>query len=229
MVAMIAVPGLPQMPDGGRDAVSTAVRDGKAVSRYGSPPLQALRGGLGHHGSFRQERPSLTETLCPTEPLPHREITVHFDGSCLGNPGPGGYAAILTNTLTDARRIVKGHPKTITTNNCMELMAAIRALQFIQPGAFVTMIGDSEYVIKGITGRMQSWKAKGWRTSAGTRAKNVELWLELEEACLRPAQLDWRWQKGHAGCAMNAEADRIAKAEADAAKVLIARKASRHP
>jgi ribonuclease HI len=156
----------------------------------------------------------LTETLLPAEPLPHREITVHFDGSCLGNPGPGGYAAILTNTLTGNRKIVKGRAKAETTNNQMELMAAIKALQAIQPGAFVTMIGDSEYVIKGITGRMQSWKAKGWRTSAGTMAKNIDLWLELEEACLRPAKIEWRWQKGHIGGDLNDEVDRLARAEA---------------
>ncbi|WNJ91768.1 ribonuclease H [Bosea sp. 685] len=160
----------------------------------------------------------MTPSLVATEPPPHREITVHFDGSCLGNPGPGGYAAILTNTLTGNRKIVKGHAKGETTNNQMELLAAIRALQAIQPGAFVTMVGDSEYVIKGITGRMQSWKAKGWRTSAGTLAKNIELWLELEEACLRPAKLEWRWQQGHAGCALNDEADRVAKSEADKSK-----------
>lgn len=151
------------------------------------------------------------------ELLPHQEITVHFDGSCLGNPGPGGYAASLTNTLTGNCQIVKGHPKETTTNNRMELMAAIRALQSIKPGAFVTMVGDSEYVIKGITGRMQSWKAKGWRTSAGTLAKNIELWLELEEACRLPAKLEWRWQRGHSGDTLNDEVDGLAKAEAEKA------------
>src|SRR4051812_17412059 len=100
----------------------------------------------------------------PRPGAPERHITIAFDGACLGNPGPGGYGAVLINESTKREKIVRGHDPA-TTNNRMEIMAAVEALNALRPGAFVTMIGDSEYVLKGMTEWMQGWKARGWRTA----------------------------------------------------------------
>jgi ribonuclease HI len=149
--------------------------------------------------------------------LPHREITVHFDGSCLGNPGPGGYAAVLLNTLTGSRKVLKG-PLPDTTNNRAELTAAIKALEAIRPGAFVTMVGDSQLVIKGMTEWRFGWKKKGWRGSDGKPVKNRDLWEQLIAAAEKPAKLEWVWTKGHAGHLLNEEVDGLARAEAEKLK-----------
>ncbi len=116
------------------------------------------------------------------EPLPHREILVGFDGSCLLTAGappgtlhPGAYAAILLNTLTGNRKVLKG-PLPDTTNNRAELTAAIKALEAIRPGAFVTMVGDSQLVIKGMTEWRFGWKRRGWRGSDNKSVKNLDLW-----------------------------------------------------
>jgi ribonuclease HI len=93
-----------------------------------------------------------------------RRITIAFDGACLGNPGPGGYGAILIHEPTGREKIVRGGDPA-TTNNRMELTAAIEALNALRPGASVTMIGDSQYVLKGVTEWLPGWKARGWRTA----------------------------------------------------------------
>jgi ribonuclease HI len=111
----------------------------------------------------------------PRPVAPERHITVAFDGACKGNPGPGGYAAILVNNHTRAEKVVRGGEHE-TTNNRMELRAAIAALNALKPGAFVTMIGDSEYVLKGMTAWMPAWKERGWRTTKGKPVLNAELW-----------------------------------------------------
>jgi ribonuclease HI len=162
----------------------------------------------------------LTETLQGEEPLPHREITVHFDGSCLPVPGapagtlhPGGYAAVLLNTLTGTRKKLCG-PVPDTTNNRAELTAAIKALEFIRPGASVTMVGDSQYVIRGMTEWLPRWRVRNWRGKDNKPVSNVDLWLQLIELSQKPAKLVWVWAKGHAGNEMNEAADRLARAEA---------------
>ncbi|WID96983.1 ribonuclease H [Bosea vestrisii] len=155
-----------------------------------------------------------------SEALPHREITVHFDGSCLGNPGPGGYAAILVNTLTGSRKILKG-PLPDTTNNRAELTAAIKALEAIRPGAFVTMVGDSQLVIKGMTEWRFGWKRNGWRGSDNKQVKNLDLWLQLVELSEKPAKLKWVWTRGHAGNIQNEEVDGLAKSEAKKAALKV--------
>lgn len=152
------------------------------------------------------------------EPLPHREITVHFDGSCLGNPGPGGYAAILVNDLTGSRKTVKGPVEDddtgSTTNNRAELTAAIKALEAIRPGAFVTMVGDSQLLIKGMTDWRFGWQRRGWRTADKQPVSNQDLWCQLIAATEKAAKVEWVWTKGHAGNLLNEEADRLAYAEA---------------
>src|SRR3954453_11917306 len=127
----------------------------------------------------------------PRPVVPERHITVAFDGACKGNPGPGGYAAILVNNHTRAEKIVRGSEHK-TTNNRMELRAAIEGLNALQPGAFVTMIGDAEYVLKGMTEWMPGWKANGWRKAQRKPVKNAELWQALETAATQHS-VTWTW------------------------------------
>lgn len=154
--------------------------------------------------------------------LPHREITVHFDGSCLGNPGPGGYAAILVNDLTGTRKTLKG-PVPDTTNNRAELTAAIKALEFIRPGAFVRMVGDSQYVINGMTTWRFNWQRQSWRGKDKKPVSNLDLWFRLIAAAEKAGKVEWAWAKGHAGNLLNEEADRLARAEAEKLKRRLAR------
>ncbi|CAN7586186.1 ribonuclease H family protein [Bosea sp. LjRoot237] len=172
-----------------------------------------------------------TEEQSPTgsEALPRREITVHFDGSCLLTAGappgtlhPGGYAAVLLNDLTGSRKTLKG-PLPDTTNNRAELTAAIKALEAIRPGAFVTMVGDSQLVTKGMTEWRFGWKRKSWRGSDNKPIKNLDLWLQLVELAEKPAKLEWVWTKGHAGHLQNEEVDGLARAEAEKLKAHLAR------
>lgn len=142
-----------------------------------------------------------------------RDITIAFDGACLVNPGPGGYGAILVNQRTGREKIVSGGAPA-TTNNRMELTAAIEGLAALNPGAYVTMIGDSEYVIKGFTQWLPGWKAKGWRKADRKPVLNVELWQALESAVARQADVRWEWVRGHNGHALNERVDQLAAAEA---------------
>ena len=132
---------------------------------------------------------------------------VYTDGACAGNPGPGGWGAIL---------IWNGHRKEIsggeaaTTNNRMELMAAILALEALQEGSNVEIHTDSEYVQKGISTWIHGWKRKGWRTASGSPVKNTELWKRLDAAQSRH-RVEWHWVRGHAGHAENERADELAR------------------
>ncbi|MFE1602333.1 ribonuclease HI [Methylobacterium sp. ID0610] len=149
-----------------------------------------------------------------TTKAPARRITIAFDGACKGNPGKGGFAAILINEATGRERIVKGHSAGPTTNNQMELSAAIAGLRALRPGAYVTMVGDSQYVVRGFTEWLPGWKAKGWKTGGGKPVQNVELWKVLGEAVSRHAEVRWTWTKGHAGDELNERVDEIASGEA---------------
>ena len=134
-------------------------------------------------------------------------VTIYTDGACAGNPGPGGWGAIL---------ISAGHRKELsggeaaTTNNRMELMAAISALEALKRPSRVSLHTDSEYVQKGISSWIHGWKRKGWRTGAGSPVKNVELWKRLEAAQLAH-EVEWHWVRGHAGHAENERADELAR------------------
>ncbi len=139
------------------------------------------------------------------------ELTIYTDGACSGNPGPGGWGALLI--ATESGKVVK--ERTLsggavdTTNNRMELMAAIEALNALSCASTVTLITDSAYVKGGITGWMFGWKKNGWKTSARKPVKNVDLWKLLDEA-QAPHSINWEWIKGHAGHAGNERADELA-------------------
>lgn len=155
----------------------------------------------------------MTEPMGVEQP---RHITIAFDGACKGNPGQGGYAAILTNDRTGAEKIVKGR-EAATTNNKMELSAAIAGLNALRPGAVVTMLGDSRYVVQGTAEWLPGWKARGWKAAGGKPVANKELWQALEAAVARHESVTWVWVKGHAGDALNERVDRIASGEAERA------------
>jgi ribonuclease HI len=133
------------------------------------------------------------------------------DGACRGNPGPGGWAVLL-RTSGKEREIVGGEP--LTTNNRMELTAAIRGLQALKRPCRVQLYTDSNYVRDGITKWIHAWRNNGWRTSDKKPVKNAELWQELLEAAARH-RIDWHWVKGHSGHLENDRVDALACAEAD--------------
>jgi ribonuclease HI len=134
-------------------------------------------------------------------------VTIHTDGACSGNPGPGGWGAILTFGDHD-KELNGGEPH--TTNNRMELTAAISALEALKRPCSVDLYTDSEYMRGGITGWITGWKRNGWRTADKKPVKNVDLWKRLD-AALSPHDVRWHWVKGHAGHAMNERADQLAR------------------
>jgi ribonuclease HI len=137
-----------------------------------------------------------------------QRVTVHTDGACSGNPGPGGWGAILTFGDHE-KELNGGEPH--TTNNRMELMAAISALETLKRSCSVDLYTDSEYMRGGITGWIKNWKKNGWRTADKKPVKNVDLWKRLD-AALGQHDVRWHWVKGHAGHAMNERADELARA-----------------
>ena len=139
-----------------------------------------------------------------------KEVTIHTDGACHGNPGPGGWAAIVE--FNGAGKSLTGGEAS-TTNNRMELMAAISALEALREPCSVTISTDSVYVKDGITKWIVNWKRNGWRTAAKKPVKNQDLWLRLDEAIQRH-DVTWRWVKGHAGDPRNEECDRLATEQA---------------
>ncbi len=142
-----------------------------------------------------------------SEDTARTKITVFTDGACSGNPGPGGWGAILTSG--EHRKELNGG-EAVTTNNRMELMAAIAALEEIKKPSHVELHTDSVYLRDGITKWIHGWKRKGWRTADGSAVKNIELWQRLELAAARH-KMDWRWLKGHAGHVENERADVLAR------------------
>ncbi len=135
------------------------------------------------------------------------EIVIYTDGACSGNPGPGGWGAILMSG--PHRKELKGGER-LTTNNRMELMAAIKALEALKRPSKVTLFTDSQYVKNGIGGWIHGWKKNGWKTADKKPVKNVELWQQLDEARLRH-EIEWMWVRGHAGHAENERADELAR------------------
>ncbi|MGA2125184.1 MAG: ribonuclease HI [Xanthobacteraceae bacterium] len=134
-------------------------------------------------------------------------VTVYTDGACSGNPGPGGWGAILT--WNDHQRELKGG-EPHTTNNRMELTAAISALETLKRPCTVDLHTDSEYLRNGITSWINGWKRNGWRTADRKPVKNVDLWQRLD-AAIGHHQVRWHWVKGHAGHDMNERADQLAR------------------
>jgi ribonuclease HI len=142
------------------------------------------------------------------------DVEVFTDGACLGNPGPGGYAALLRSAGHE-KEIAGGEP--LTTNNRMELMAAIAALELLKRPCRVTLWTDSTYVRDGITKWVKGWKARGWKTAAREPVKNVDLWQRLDAATV-PHQVDWRWVRGHDGHVENERVDKLAREAAKSRK-----------
>lgn len=143
-----------------------------------------------------------------------KQIQIHTDGACLGNPGPGGWAALLRYGQRE-KELVGGEAQ--TTNNRMELMAAIRALEALTEPCDVVLHTDSQYVRKGITEWMANWLRRNWRTAAGAPVKNQDLWQRLHAAAQRH-QVDWRWVKGHSGDPDNERVDTLARDQAERRK-----------
>jgi ribonuclease HI len=134
-------------------------------------------------------------------------VTIYTDGACRGNPGPGGWGAILISGARE-RELCGG--ERATTNNRMEMMAAIQALEALNKPCRVELHTDSQYLRTGITEWLAGWKARGWRTAAKAPVKNEDLWRRLDEARARH-QVEWRWVKGHAGHPLNERADALAR------------------
>jgi ribonuclease HI len=136
-----------------------------------------------------------------------RAVTIFTDGACRGNPGPGGWGAVLIFGDNE-RDIWGGTPD--TTNNRMELTAAIEALEVLKRPCRIELHTDSQYLRNGITQWLGLWKARGWRTLSKKEVKNEDLWRRLDEAAARH-DIDWRWVKGHSGHDLNERADRLAR------------------
>jgi ribonuclease HI len=141
------------------------------------------------------------------------DLFAYTDGACSGNPGPGGWGVLMlareNGVVIKERTLQGGEP--LTTNNRMELLAAISALEALTRPTELTIVTDSAYVKNGITEWVAGWKRKGWRTAGGSPVKNVELWQRLEAAAAIH-KVTWRWIKGHAGHAENERADELARA-----------------
>ena len=135
-------------------------------------------------------------------------VVIWTDGACSGNPGPGGWGALLRYNGT-TRELSGAEPE--TTNNRMELQAAIAALSALKRPCTVILTTDSQYVKGGITGWIFGWKRNGWKTADKKPVKNIDLWQALDEAVQRH-HVEWRWIKGHAGHAENERADELARA-----------------
>jgi ribonuclease HI len=141
------------------------------------------------------------------------QVVIHTDGACSGNPGPGGWGAVLhfKDSESQLREKELWGGELATTNNRMELMAVIQALQALKRPCAVSLHVDSLYVLKGMTEWLPGWKAKGWRTSTKQPVKNVELWQALDDLVNRGGhQIEWRWVRGHNGDAGNERADELA-------------------
>jgi len=145
-----------------------------------------------------------------------KKVEIYTDGSCLGNPGPGGYGAIL---------IYKGHIKelsqgyTLTTNNRMELLAAIVGLEALTKPCAVSLTTDSQYVKQGIESWLQGWKKRNWQTSNKTPVKNIDLWQRLDHVNSQH-NVSWHWVKGHTGHEQNERCDDLARNAAQSKQLL---------
>ena len=136
-----------------------------------------------------------------------KEVEIHTDGSCLGNPGPGGWAAVLR--YQGRERELSGG-EALTTNNRMELMGAIMALEALGEPCRIVLHTDSQYVRQGITEWMANWVRRGWKTAGGDPVKNRDLWERLHAANQRH-EVEWRWVKGHSGNPDNERVDVLAR------------------
>ena len=152
-----------------------------------------------------------------TAARPFEKVEVFTDGACLGNPGPGGWAALL-RAGTHEKALVGA--EAMTTNNRMELMAAIAGIEALKRACTVAVTTDSQYVRRGVEEWMPRWKANGWKTSDKKPVKNRDLWERLD-AALASHDVRWHWVKGHAGHAENERVDVLAREAAEAIKATL--------
>lgn len=159
----------------------------------------------------RTLKPTLAEPALPSDK--DQDFVIYTDGSCLRNPdGPGGWAAVACNVATgEVTELSDGHPS--TTNNRMELQAAIMALRFAPDGTKVALYTDSQYLKNGITKWMANWKRRGWKKADGQPVLNQAQWMELDKL-YQSHTVTFHWVKGHVGVALNERCDQLAKAEA---------------
>jgi ribonuclease HI len=143
----------------------------------------------------------------PENPVGKKHVEIFSDGACRGNPGPGGWGAILR--YRGKEKELSGYAPH-TTNNQMELTAVVEALRALKEPCRVTVCTDSRYLRDGISLWIRKWKANGWKTSFKTDVKNKNLWIALDEAA-RPHEIDWQWVKGHSGHPENERCDELAR------------------
>ena len=148
------------------------------------------------------------------EPAPG-EVLIWTDGACQRNPGPGGWAALVCWEDGVVEEHSGGRP--LTTNNIMEMTAALEGLRVLPAGSRVCVVTDSRYLHDGMTSWLAGWKRRGWRTAAGDPVKNRDLWVDLEAAASAHERVRWHWVKGHIGHALNERADTLAVAAIRAA------------
>ncbi|MAJ02760.1 MAG: ribonuclease HI [Rickettsiales bacterium] len=139
------------------------------------------------------------------------KLEIYTDGACLGNPGPGGWAALIIDN--NQERILSGNNE-MTTNNRMELLAVIKALESINHHLEITIYTDSKYVINGITSWIKKWKTNDWKNSSKTPVKNIDLWKILDVSSQKK-KIKWVWVKGHSGNTYNDKVDEIARNQAE--------------
>lgn len=147
------------------------------------------------------------------------EALIWTDGACQGNPGPGGWAAIVLGPEDQATGerpapVERSGGLPHTTNNVMEMTAALEGLRALPDGALACVVTDSRYLHDGMTSWMAGWKKRGWKTAGGDPVKNKDVWLALETECSRHAAVRWRWVRGHVGTELNERADELAVAAA---------------
>ncbi|MDN7138748.1 ribonuclease HI [Pseudidiomarina sp. 1ASP75-14] len=144
-----------------------------------------------------------------------KHVHIYTDGSCLGNPGPGGYGAVIEYG-EHRKELAAGYR--LTTNNRMEMLAAIKALEALKHPCQVTLTSDSQYLKQGIENWIHNWKRNGWRTSNRKPVKNADLWQALDQAVQRH-KVSWEWVKGHAGHPQNERCDELARQAASGSKL----------
>ena len=144
-----------------------------------------------------------------------KTVHIYTDGSCLGNPGPGGYGVVIEYG-EHRKELAEGYR--LTTNNRMEMLAAIKALEALKQPCKVILTSDSQYLKQGIESWIHNWKRNGWRTAARKPVKNADLWQALDAAVQRH-QIKWEWVKGHAGHPQNERCDELARVAASGSKL----------
>jgi len=140
--------------------------------------------------------------------MPDSSIQIFTDGACQGNPGPGGWGVLMIYPDGTEKELSGGEQA--TTNNRMEMLSALRALEFLQTPASICLYSDSQYLIRGINEWLAGWKKRGWRTASGSAVKNIDLWQALDAQMARH-QIQWCWVRGHSGHPGNERADQLAR------------------